>query len=60
MRAHEDDARRYAELKRRLANQYGDDRLGYTDAKAPFIWETMARADGWSQEIGWELGPSDA
>lgn len=60
MRTHEEDARRYAEMKRRLADQYGDDRYGYTDAKAPFIWETMARANTWSQQIGWEPGPSDA
>ena len=60
MRVHEEDARRYAELKSRLAERYGDDRLGYTDAKAPFIWEIMVNANGWSREIGWEPGPSDA
>lgn len=39
---------------------YKEDRHGYTDTKAPFIWEIMAKADRWSQEVGWEPGPSDA
>ena len=60
MRAHDEDARQYAALKYRLAAQYQDDRLGYTDAKSPLIWEVMARAHRWSQRIGWQAGPSDA
>jgi GrpB-like predicted nucleotidyltransferase (UPF0157 family) len=61
MRAHDEDARRYAELKVRLAAQYGDGRLGYTnEGKSPFIWEIMAKAHRWSQRIGWQPGPSDA
>jgi GrpB-like predicted nucleotidyltransferase (UPF0157 family) len=35
-------------------------RYSYTDAKAPFIWEVLRAADRWSQEVGWEPGPSDA
>jgi len=60
MRTHDEDAKRYAELKYRLAEQYAEDHRGYTEAKAPFIWETMVKADTWSQEIGWEPSPSDA
>ena len=60
IRTHEEDARLYAELKRRLAEEYTEDRQGYTEAKAPFIWEVMYRADRWSQEIGWQPGPSDS
>ena len=60
MRTHREDAELYARLKRQLAEQYGYDRSGYTDAKDPFIWEVMHRADRWSQEVGWEPGPSDA
>ena len=60
MRTHVEDAARYARLKRRLAEQFGYDRSGYTDAKGPFIWEVQYRADRWSQEVGWEPGPSDA
>ncbi len=60
IRTHQEDARLYAELKRRLAGEYGEDRHAYTEAKTPFIWEVMRRADRWSQEIGWQPGPSDA
>jgi GrpB-like predicted nucleotidyltransferase (UPF0157 family) len=60
MRAHDEDAKHCAELKYRLAEQYAEDRRGYTDAKAPFTWEIMAEATQWSQEIGWQPGPSDA
>ena len=60
LRAHGEDALRYAELKRQLAEQYQADLHGYTDAKDPFIWEVMRRADGWAQAIGWAPGASDA
>ena len=60
MRIHNEDAARYAALKYKLAEQYGEDGLGYTDAKAPLIWEIMTRADEWGQSIGWEPGSSDA
>jgi GrpB-like predicted nucleotidyltransferase (UPF0157 family) len=60
LRAHPDDARRYAQLKHRLADQYRNERESYTEAKGPFVWETLARADRWSQETGWAPGPPDA
>jgi GrpB-like predicted nucleotidyltransferase (UPF0157 family) len=60
LRTHEEEARRYESLKYQLAASYQEDRHGYTDAKAPFIWEIMAKADRWSQEVGWEPSPSDA
>jgi len=61
MRTHDEDARRYAELKYRLAAQHQDDRAGYTnEGKSPFIWEIMAKAHRWSQRTGWQAGPSDA
>ena len=60
LRTHPEDAAQYAETKHALADRHGDDRVGYTDAKAPFIWDVMTRADRWSQETGWEPGPSDA
>jgi GrpB-like predicted nucleotidyltransferase (UPF0157 family) len=37
LRAHPDTAAEYATLKRRLAAEYGSDRLGYTNAKSEFI-----------------------
>jgi GrpB-like predicted nucleotidyltransferase (UPF0157 family) len=60
LRAHPEDRDRYAELKRRLARELREDRHAYTEAKVPFIWEVMARADRWSQEVGWAPGLSDA
>jgi GrpB-like predicted nucleotidyltransferase (UPF0157 family) len=60
LRTHAEEARSYESLKYKLAARYKEDRHGYTDAKAPFIWEVMAKADRWSQEVGWEPGPSDA
>jgi GrpB-like predicted nucleotidyltransferase (UPF0157 family) len=60
LRTHAEEARLYESLKYQLASRYKEDRRGYTDAKAPFIWEIMAKADRWSQEVGWEPGPSDA
>ncbi len=59
LRAHRDEAQRYAELKYRLAEQYGHDSAGYTEAKGPCVWEIIAKADGWAQATGWEPGPSD-
>jgi len=60
VRAHPDDAAQYAELKRALAGKHREDRVEYTDAKAPFIWDVLMRANRWSQDVGWEPGPSDA
>jgi GrpB-like predicted nucleotidyltransferase (UPF0157 family) len=37
MRAHAETAEEYAALKRRLAAEYGSDRVGYTEAKTDFI-----------------------
>lgn len=60
MRAHEYEARAYAELKRRLATLHRLDRHAYTEAKGDFIWAVLRRADAWSQATGWLPGPSDA
>lgn len=59
MCAHAEEARSYEELKLTLAERYREDRIAYTDAKDPFIWEVMRRASLWAQETGWEPGPSD-
>jgi GrpB-like predicted nucleotidyltransferase (UPF0157 family) len=60
LRVHAEDARRYAEVKHRLAESYRHDRHGYTDAKGPHVWGIVAKADRWSQQIGWEPGSTDA
>lgn len=59
LRAHPDVAAEYATIKRDLARQYREDRHRYTEAKEPFIWGVMRRASAWSQETGWQVGPSD-
>jgi len=62
MRTHPDVASQYAQLKIGLAQQYSrvEDRVAYTEAKSPFIWEVIAQADEWAQQTGWIPGPSDA
>jgi GrpB-like predicted nucleotidyltransferase (UPF0157 family) len=53
-------AREYAAVKRSLAHLLLTDRQAYVDAKARFVWDTIARAHDWAQLTGWEPGPSDA
>ncbi len=44
LRANPADARRYERLKKELALRHRDDRDAYTDAKAAFVAEIMAKA----------------
>ncbi|MEV0787939.1 GrpB family protein [Kribbella sp. NPDC050459] len=60
LREHPEELTQYEQLKLGLAEKYGGDRAGYTDAKAPWFWQTIRRADAWAQRTGWEVGPSDA
>lgn len=48
------------DIKRMLAEKHRTDQPAYTDAKDPYLWDLMRRADRWSQAVGWQLGPSDA
>jgi GrpB-like predicted nucleotidyltransferase (UPF0157 family) len=59
LRAHPEAARDYATVKYQLAAQFAEDRHGYTDAKTPLTWDVMQQADRWSQQTGWQSGPSD-
>jgi GrpB-like predicted nucleotidyltransferase (UPF0157 family) len=54
LRAHPQVAREYAELKRRLAKQYHDNRSKYQEAKAGFIDALIERAEreGLGSQIG--------
>src|SRR5262249_57077861 len=45
LRSHPDECDLYADLKRRLADAYAHDRLGYTESNGPFIWKIMSRPD---------------
>lgn len=60
LRADPARASEYAQLKYSLAYLLHTDRQAYVDAKAPFVWETLRRAEQWSDRAGWEPGPSDA
>jgi GrpB-like predicted nucleotidyltransferase (UPF0157 family) len=62
LRNHPDIAYQYAQLKIELAQQHAhvNDHVAYTEAKDPFIWQVIARADKWAQQIGWVPEPSDA
>jgi GrpB-like predicted nucleotidyltransferase (UPF0157 family) len=60
LRAHPETVAEYEAVKRRLARRFRDDRHGYTNAKGPFLWEVIRRADDWAQAQGWLPGPSDA
>lgn len=53
LRAHPETAAEYAALKARLAGQYRGDRIGYTDAKGPFIEGVVAKAQVWAKDTGW-------
>ena len=59
LRAHPQEAAIYAAAKHRIAEQHRADRAAYTEAKSQVIWEIIALADRWSQETGWQPGPSD-
>lgn len=43
MRTHPDACEEYADLKLRLADEYRNDRMAYTDAKAEFIQGILAK-----------------
>jgi GrpB-like predicted nucleotidyltransferase (UPF0157 family) len=62
LRADPERALEYGTLKHALATRYArpEERHQYIEAKVPFIWETMRRADDWAQRIGWQPPPSDA
>jgi GrpB-like predicted nucleotidyltransferase (UPF0157 family) len=54
LRAHPAEAAAYARLKQVLATSFRDDRIGYTQAKGPFIAETLELGARWADEAGWE------
>ena len=49
-----------AQHLRDLAVKFPHDGAAYTDAKVPYFWDAIRRADDWAQRTGWEPGPSDA
>ncbi|SDW23448.1 GrpB family protein [Paenibacillus sp. CF384] len=59
LRAHQDEADGYANVKMNLMAQFAQDRQRYVDEKDPYIWAIMRRASDWSQRMGWKPGASD-
>jgi GrpB-like predicted nucleotidyltransferase (UPF0157 family) len=55
LRAHPDTAIEYAALKHELAALYTWDRIGYNDAKGPFIEGVVSRAQEWAAQTGWRV-----
>jgi GrpB-like predicted nucleotidyltransferase (UPF0157 family) len=45
LRSHPETAKEYNELKKRLANDYGENRVGYTDAKTGFIEGVLEKVE---------------
>jgi GrpB-like predicted nucleotidyltransferase (UPF0157 family) len=62
LRAHPAAAAGYASLKRTLARFHGnsDDHTPYVEIKDPVCDIIMAAAYEWAEQVGWQLGPSDA
>ena len=53
LRADADTRAGYDALKRDLATRFRHDRIGYNDAKGPFIEDALARAQEWATRSGW-------
>lgn len=53
MRSHTEEAARYVALKLDVASRYTQDRIGYNDAKGPYITGVIAIAEEWAKETGW-------
>ena len=53
LRAHPERARAYEAIKRAASERYEANRLAYTEAKGPFIEETLALAQAWATETDW-------
>jgi GrpB-like predicted nucleotidyltransferase (UPF0157 family) len=54
LRTHPKTRRDYEELKVKLATEYGDNRIGYADAKTPFVEGTLVTAEEWAKRTDWE------
>jgi GrpB-like predicted nucleotidyltransferase (UPF0157 family) len=50
LRAHDDEATRYAALKRQVAGRHPLDRLAYIEGKSPYVAALEARAVRWAHE----------
>jgi GrpB-like predicted nucleotidyltransferase (UPF0157 family) len=53
LRADAETRAAYEALKRDLATRFSQDRIGYNDAKGPFIEAALLRAAEWAAATGW-------
>jgi GrpB-like predicted nucleotidyltransferase (UPF0157 family) len=53
LRGHADEATRYEAIKTDVAGHFRDDRIGYMDAKQPYIAAALTRAEDWAASTGW-------
>ena len=53
LRTHPKTRRAYKELKVQLATEYLVDRIGYSDAKGPFVEASLVAAEQWANQTGW-------
>jgi GrpB-like predicted nucleotidyltransferase (UPF0157 family) len=54
LRTHPERASSYETLKRAASERYETNRLAYTEAKGPFIEETLRLAEVWAADTGWQ------
>ena len=57
LRTHDEDAERYEAMKLSAAEQWSDDRFGYTYAKNSLIIDILDRAETWAHASGWSEFP---
>lgn len=55
LNSHEEDAREYSELKKRLAAEYPEDRNTYTEKKSALINEILKKAAAWRNSLNHSL-----
>jgi len=53
LRTHADEAANYESIKYDVAGHHRSDRIGYMDAKQPYIAAALTRAEAWAGDVGW-------
>ncbi len=51
LNTHEDEAKRYSDLKVHLAKEYADDRVAYTNSKSKHIERILQSAEEWRKQL---------
>lgn len=51
LNAHEEEAKEYSDLKERLAREYPEDRIAYTNGKRALIERILRTADEWRKQL---------